>query len=296
MSQIAMEKIVLGTAGLAGLWGRVDPDESVRTMLEALEMGIVHFDTAPAYADGEILLAKALRLWKGKKPFVSTKAGKLQTDSPDIVVSDYSAQGLRKSVEDSLRKFGVDALDLVFLHDPTGMQPEEIPVAIEALAGFKKAGYILNMGIGGNYGPECADVLISGGFSHFMGYNRYNIIRQTAVQEEFPGLKKAGLEIWQASPLYMGLLGRKFGEYISGMPEWLPAAYINKAIVLKDACDRSGHDLTGLALNYVYNSPHVDKIVIGSSTLAELRSTMAQLGDPSLRDAALEMLDLHRDQ
>ncbi len=64
--------------------------------------------------------------------------------------------------------------------------------------------------------------------------------------------------------------------------------------MLKEACDRNGHDLTGLALNYVYNSPHVDKIVIGSSTLAELRSTMAQLGDPTLTDAALGMLDIHR--
>ena len=295
MSRIAMERIVLGTAGLAGLWGRVDPDESVRTILEALEMGIVHFDTAPAYADGEILLAKALRLWKGQRPFLSTKAGKLRADGPDIVVSDYTAQGIRKSVEDSLRKFGVEALDLVFLHDPTGMLPEEIPVAIEALAGLKNAGYLLNMGIGGNYGPECSDVLMAGGFSHFMGYNRYNIIRQSAVHEEFPVLKSAGLQVWQASPLYMGLLGRKFGEYVSGIPEWLPKAYIDKAVLLKEACDRNGHDFTGLALNYVYNSPHVDKIVIGSSSLAELRSTMAQLGDPSLRDAALEMLDLHRD-
>lgn len=53
---IDRERLVLGTAGLAGLWGKIDEDESVKTILYALEQGITHFDAAPAYADAERIL------------------------------------------------------------------------------------------------------------------------------------------------------------------------------------------------------------------------------------------------
>lgn len=50
------EKVVLGTAGLAGIWGDVDKRESVDAILFALESGITHFDSAPAYSDAESIL------------------------------------------------------------------------------------------------------------------------------------------------------------------------------------------------------------------------------------------------
>ena len=53
------DRLVLGTAGLAGLWGPVDPKESLRTLLMAFEAGILHVDTATAYAHAETLVGRA---------------------------------------------------------------------------------------------------------------------------------------------------------------------------------------------------------------------------------------------
>jgi len=283
------ERLVLGTAGLAGLWGKVNERESVDTILYALEKGITHFDTAPAYADAERILARALGEWKGKQPFVSTKAGKLKSDDPESAVYDFSPGGITDSVHNSLRIFKREQLDLLFLHDPTGMLPEEIPYAIEAMQELKLHGLVKNIGIGGNYGPAFAPHIANNGFTHFMGFNRFNIIRQSAGKAEYPLLAEVNINIWQASPLYMGLLGSKLDHYAAIQPEWIPREDIQKAIALKKHCDHSGLNFTGLALQYVFNAPCVEKMVLGASNLSELVHSLQFLDDIALQKAAVDM-------
>ena len=283
------EKLVLGTAGLAGLWGKVDEDESVKTILYALEQGISHFDAAPAYADAERILARALREWKGPAPFVSTKAGKLKSDDPDSISYDFSPAGITKSAHESLRIFGRDQLDLLFLHDAPGMKDDEIPYAVEAMQSLKRDGLVKNIGIGGNYGASFAPFVADNGFTHFMGFNRFNIIRQSAKHEEYQLLADADIQVWQASPLYMGLLGSKLNHYTDIEPGWIPQEDIQKAIALKKHCDQSGLDFTGLSLQYVFNAPCIEKMVLGASNLTELVQSFRFLENNALRDAAVDM-------
>ena len=284
------DRLVLGTAGLAGLWGKVDEDESVKTILYALEQGITHFDAAPAYADAERILARALREWKGPQPFVSTKAGKLKADHPDSVSYDFSPAGIFKSAHESLQLFGRDQLDLLFLHDPPGMTAAEIPYAVEAMQILKRDGLVKNIGIGGNYGASFAPFVADNGFTHFMGFNRYNIVNQSARAAEFVQLAEAGIQVWQASPLYMGLLGNKLDQYLRTEPEWIPASDLQQAIALKKYSDASGFSLTGLALQYVVNSPCINKLVLGASKLSELEESIRFLESAALRDEALKHL------
>jgi len=278
------ERLVLGTAGLAGLWGKIDEDESVKTILFALEQGITHFDSAPAYADAERILARALREWKGVPPFVSTKAGKLKSDNPDSISYDFSPAGITKSVHESLRIFGRDQLDLLFLHDAPGMKDDEILYAVEAIQILKRDGLVKNIGIGGNYGASFEPFVAANGFSHFMGFNRYNIVNQAARDAEFIQLGEAGIQIWQASPLYMGLLGNKLEHYALTKPEWIPPADLQQAIALKKHCDASGLSFTGLALQYVFNSPCINKLVLGASRLSELKESLLVFRKPSTQE------------
>ena len=287
---IDRERLVLGTAGLAGLWGKIDEDESVKTILYALEQGITHFDAAPAYADAERILARALNEWKGAQPFVSTKAGKLKSDDPDSISYDFSPAGITKSAHESLKIFGRDQLDLLFLHDAPGMKAEEIPYAVEAMQNLKRDGLVKNIGIGGNYGASFAPFVAGNGFSHFMGFNRYNIINQAARDAEFIQLVEAGIQLWQASPLYMGLLGNKLEHYALNKPEWIPATDLQQAIALKKHYDASGLSFTGLALQYVFNSPSINKLVLGASRLSELKESLQFLDSPVLRNAAMQLL------
>lgn len=287
---IDRNRLVLGTAGLAGLWGKIDEDESVKTILYALEQGISHFDAAPAYADAERILARALREWNGPQPFVSTKAGKLKSDDPDSISYDFSPAGITKSAHESLRIFGREQLDLLFLHDAPGMKAEEIPYAVEAMQILKRDGLVKNIGIGGNYDASFASFVADNGFTHFMGFNRYNIVNQAARNAEFIQLEEAGIQVWQASPLYMGLLGNKLEHYALTKPEWIPPTDLQEAIALKKGCDAKGLSFTGLALQYVFNSPCINKLVLGASRLSELKESLQFLNSPLLRNEAMQFL------
>lgn len=283
-----LNRLVLGTAGLAGIWGSVDRRESIRTIHAALEMGINHFDTAPAYADAEQLLSEALSSWKGHTVFLSTKAGKKKADSPDATLFDFTPSSLENSVDASRQLFQRDVLDLVFLHDPGCMKQEEMKAAVEAMLKMKQKGWIKQLGIGGNYGPDFEPYALSGAFDYFMGYNRYNLIKQVANKEEFVKLKMAGVSIWQASPLNMGLLGSKHDLYLKDKPEWIPEADLQAAAAMKQWCAEKGIGLSGLAHQFIMMSDCIDRMVIGASNWIELETTMNDLQSDALRQSALQ--------
>ncbi len=282
MSLPSRDKIVLGTAGLAGIWGPVNFTESEQTIHYALEQGIYHFDTSPAYADAESILGKALYTWKGKTPFISTKAGKLKADNPDSDTYDFSPAGLIRSVSESLETLKISCIDVLFLHDPTGLKPDEIQAAIDTLLEIKSKGWAKQIGIGGNYGSDFTSYVSSKYFDHFMGYNRFNILNQEALTNEYLTLQNQQINIWQASPLYMGLLGSKLETYIKEHPSWIPESHIQRAIQLNEYCIKTAVSISALALHFVYNHPLIYKMVLGASNFSELKQSLDWLDDKTL--------------
>jgi aryl-alcohol dehydrogenase-like predicted oxidoreductase len=284
------ERLVLGTAGLAGIWGPVDFKESVKVLHCAWDNGILYTDTAPAYAEAESLVSKALKSWKGKLPVISTKVGKRKAEHPDATLFDYSAAYILQSVEESRRLFDRDQIDIVFLHDPGCMPVIEIRAAIDTLLELQQKGIIRSLGIGGNYGELFQPFAVSGVFDYFMGYNRYNLVTQVAAESEFPELKLAAVKIWQASPLYMGLLGRKYEDFQKELPDWIAAKDLLTAKRFHEYCQEMQLSLTGLALNYIHESLKVDRMVLGASTIKELEESLLWLGEGAERSVALGLL------
>lgn len=282
MSLPSRNKIVMGTAGLAGIWGPVNFAESEQTIHYALEQGIYHFDTSPAYADAESILGKALYTWKGIKPFISTKAGKLKADNPDADTYDFSPAGLIRSVSESLETLKVGCIDVLFLHDPTGLKSHEIQAAIDTLIEIKAKGWAKAIGIGGNYGTDFMPYVSSKYFDHFMGYNRFNILNQDALTNEYVALQGQQINIWQASPLYMGLLGSKLETYIKEQPSWIPARDLQRAKELNAYCKKTSVSISSLALHFVYENPLVYKMVLGASNFSELKQSLESLDDKAL--------------
>ena len=282
MSLPSRDKIVLGTAGLAGIWGPVNFEESEQTIHYALEQGIYHFDTSPAYADAESILGKALYTWKGIKPFISTKAGKLKADNPDADTYDFSPAGLIRSVSESLETLKVGCIDVLFLHDPTGLKSHEIQAAIDTLIEIKAKGWAKAIGIGGNYGADFMPYVSSKYFDHFMGYNRFNILNQDALTNEYVALQDQQINIWQASPLYMGLLGSKLETYIKEQPSWIPARDLQRAKELNVYCKKTSVSISALALQFVDENPLIYKMVLGASNFSELKQSLDWLDDKAL--------------
>ena len=144
-TQFSVTDISLGTWQLGGTWGRkFDDDVADRTMDAAVELGINFIDTADVYSEGqsEKAIGRALKRHTGRFR-VATKCGR--QISPHVS-SGYSPSVLRGYVEESLRRLGVETLDLIQLHCP----PTEVfyrPEIFELFDRLKEEGKILNLGV-----------------------------------------------------------------------------------------------------------------------------------------------------
>ena len=123
-----VSEIGFGGWQIGGSWGRVDDAASVRTLLHAFAAGINFVDTAELYGAGhsETVIGAALRQWHGGKIYVATKAQPTVWPDPDDDAPQFRGRfpewHLRRNVEASLRRLGVERLDLFQLHSwgPTG--------------------------------------------------------------------------------------------------------------------------------------------------------------------------------
>jgi aryl-alcohol dehydrogenase-like predicted oxidoreductase len=134
-SALAISRVGFGAWSIGGAGfeyrGTAERDEqSIRAMLRAFELGVSWVDTAPIYGNGhsEELVGAALRRVRGERPLVFTKCGRLW-DSPDVSPrSDLRPASIRLGCEASLRRLGVEAIDLLQFHWPdnhTGVPVEE---------------------------------------------------------------------------------------------------------------------------------------------------------------------------
>ena len=127
----ALPAVGLGTAPLGGLYADVSPTDAAAAVAEAVEIGYRYFDTAPLYGYGaaERTLGRGLQ---GREPgvVVSTKVGRIIDEdasrptgdmfagSTGAASWDFSADGVRRSLEASLDRLGRSYIDIVFIHDP----------------------------------------------------------------------------------------------------------------------------------------------------------------------------------
>lgn len=110
-----------GAMGLGGAFGEFDKIEATRSILLSLEKGVNFFDTARHYGNSEELLGGALKQWQGKRPYIATKIESHGVDNtrwaiPPRVDEVFPKKLIRQNTEDSLKRLGVDSIDLMQLH------------------------------------------------------------------------------------------------------------------------------------------------------------------------------------
>ena len=138
-------RLVLGCSGLGGVWRPIKEKDATDIVLHALENNVRVFDTSPSYNKSEEFLGKALKLWSGEKPFISTKVGRLKADRAEDTIVDYSTETMRKSVYESLETLGIDQIDLLFLHEPHLVPVERMDEIMDCLNAFKKEGIVKSL-------------------------------------------------------------------------------------------------------------------------------------------------------
>jgi D-threo-aldose 1-dehydrogenase len=285
-----LSRCVLGTAGLGGVWGKIDREDSIKAVFIALKNGITFIDTAPAYGDAEYIVGTALNQWEGNKPQISTKVGRLKSYDATKAIYDYSSDGMKTSIENSLKTLGIPILDILFLHDPSAIPEKDTEHIIERLIQFKRDGYTKKIGLGGNSPGWFKKYITSDLFDVIMEYNRLNVCCMDALYSSLPDCTTKGIDYYAASPLYMGLLGDRFDEYSASPPGWLEKVYIERANQAKMIAGRSQMSLSSLAHRFLLSIPKDFKIVIGPKDSHQLRQTIVDFGEGPLVNNLVEKI------
>lgn len=281
------ERLVLGTAGLGGVWGKVDPHQYVLTILSGLASGIAAIDTAPAYGDAESYLGQALQQWRGKMPVISSKVGRLKSYAADEALYDYTDEAMAESLENSLRTIGISSLDILFLHDPQAIPESAAERIITTITRFKEQGLAKRIGVGGNWPGWMKHFLDNGVFDVVMEFNRLNASNITALKDSLPYCLLHNIQYYAASPLNMGLLGKSIASFKQQQPDWLPIEALEMAVCLEKIAARHQLSLPAMAHRFLLSLPYEFNIVLGASDQAELSTSIQHFNQGKLPENIL---------
>lgn len=265
--------------GVSGPLGQFWFSEAkTRALIEqAFAGGISHFDTGPFYFDAEKRLGAALRDLNEPPLFISTKTGTQRKGRR--LIKDFSERAIREDVEQSCKRLGRNALDLLYLHGPTSA---EIDAARPALDVLKQEGRIRAIGVCGE--GEALVHASRTGFDAIMGV--YNILdlRHEAI---FAEAKKRGVMTVAVAPLAQGLFDPKFNRPQSLPDLWRLARARFRGRYRRDLVEAARRALGELdpavaALGFVLADPDIDIVM---TTTTKPRHLAESLGAKAL-DAA----------
>ena len=295
-----------------GLWhnfGHDRPLETQRAIVRrAFDLGITHFDLANNYGPpagsaeenfGRIL-ATDLAPYRDEL-IVSSKAGY------DMWPGPYGDFGSRKyltaSLDQSLRRLGLEYVDVFYSHRPDPETP--IEETMGALASAVRQGKALYVGVS-NYDPDqtraAATALEAEGVPLLIHQPRYSMFDRRIEDGLFPVLEEVGAASIVFSPLAQGLLTDR---YLSGdvpadsraatsrflSPETISDEYLDRMRGLDGIAKERGQSIAQLALSWVLREPLVASALIGASSVAQLEQNVAALDAPPLTDDEIERIE-----
>nr|WP_197973982.1 aldo/keto reductase [Stenotrophomonas sp. CFBP 13725] len=292
----------LGGAPLGGSLAPTTRDAAQATMAAAWASGVRLFDTSPWYGLGlsERRMGNELHLHPADQYTLSSKVGRLLTGTagplqktnwhdpaPFRYRYDYSADGARRSVEDSLNRLGVSQLDIVFIHDLSPENEKDLGMpweqrfaealrgAMPELSKMREEGLIKGWGFGVNRPQPALRAVAESDPDIMLLACQYSLLdHETTLRDTFPKLAEKGVSVMVGSPLLAGYLtGRERYLYGSPIPEWAPAKRAKIAAI----CERHGIDLRTAALQFADAPSVVSCIVPGARTPEQVRANVASM-------------------
>ena len=295
-----------GTAPLGNMFRNIPDEEAAATVDAAWQAGTRYFDTAPFYGAGlaEIRLGKELAKHKRDQYVLSTKVGRIILDEVETgrrefgekgalfehgrqnkIVYDYSADGARRSIDDSFRRMGVDRIDFVWIHDiAQDFHGDEWIAQFEsarkgafrALTQLRDEGVIKGWGLGVNR-IEPVELML--GLSEVkpdgtLLAGRYTLLdHERALQRLMPAAQAKGVDIVVGGPYSSGILaGGKHFEYADAPPEIL--AKVEK---IKALAEHHKVPIKAAALQFSLAHPASAAVIPGASKPERIQEDHAAL-------------------
>ena len=295
-----------------GLWhnfGGVDILQISRSiLLEAFDRGITHFDLANNYGpppgSAEETLGQILRTDLGRyrdELIISTKAGYLMWPGP------YGEFGSKKylisSLDQSLKRMGLDYVDIFYSHRPDNDTPlEETMGALEQIVRQGKALYVGLSNYSATQTREAVEILKSMGIRCLIHQPRYSMFDRWVEGGLLNVLEEEGMGCIAYSPLAQGMLTDK---YLEGIPPGSRAAketgflqqsqvtpeLVEKARKLNEIAANRGQKLSQMALAWILRDSRITSVLLGASSIEQLDENLATLSNLQFSEEEYRLIE-----
>jgi D-threo-aldose 1-dehydrogenase len=274
---IAVTSLALGTSGLGGmpaLYGYdVDAERAIATLTRALDSPIRFIDTGNGYAASEARVGEAIARHGGLPDdyLLQTKV------DPAPGSTDFSGARVRRSVEESLDRLGLDHLRILHLHDPERLSFEEAMAPdgpVEALIALRDEGVVDHLGVaGGTLGAMLA-LVETDIFDVVLTHSRFTLLDRS-VEPLLDLARDRGLGVLNAAPFAGGLMsgGSQPGYAYSRGDEVIRDSVAG----MLDVSRRFGVPLLAAALQLSVRDERIDSTVVGMSSPARIDETLGLL-------------------
>ncbi len=284
-SALEVPLLAFGTAPLATApaWNPGDPiseAQSRAALTYAYEQGIRWFDTAPNYVHGlaETRLGQVVTALPRNQIVIATKIGFDISGAESM--RDYTREGVRRSLDSSLKRLGVDAVDLLYVHDPDDYTQQVLDVTFPALAELRAQGVIKAIGAGMNQWRVPMEFARHADFDCFMIAGRWTLLEQEAL----PLLdlcQQRGIAVFAASIYNSGILAtgadHPNARYNHAPPN---PAVLARVRALEAVCRQFEVPLHTAATQYPLAHPAVKALVVGFQSVREIQACLQALDQP----------------
>ena len=279
---VRVSRIGFGGAHFAPAPGRDEPLEPAAMVRAAFEQGVRYFDTAPLYSLGESerYLGDVLLGVPRDEIVVSTKVGRILDDSRRGWHFDFSRDAVLRSLEASLRRLGLDRVDILYIHDADEHWEQAISEAFPALAELRAQGVVKAIGAGMNQWEMELRFAKEGDFDVFLLAGRYTLLEQTSAAEFLPYCQERGIGVVVGGPYNSGILASDLDAPANYNYRPAPPEVLERARRLKGICDRHRVSLKAAALRFVLAHPAVVSAIPGPRTVGEVAENLALAAAP----------------
>lgn len=293
-SGVEVSALSFGAAGIGNLFTAVSDEQAYETVDAAWSGGIRYYDTAPHYGIGlsERRLGTALRDRPRADYTLSTKVGRLleptgaDAGGDDLAdgfavpathrrVWDFSAEGVRRGIEASLERLGLDRVDIVYLHDPDDHAEQAFHEGYPALERLRSEGVVGAIGAGMNQAEMLTRFVRDTDVDVVLCAGRYTLLDHDALTELLPAAQERGTSVVIGGAFNSGLLAdpRPGATYNYATA---PAELLDRALRLKEIAERHGTTLRAAALAFPAAHPAVASVLAGARSAHEVRDCVEQ--------------------
>jgi D-threo-aldose 1-dehydrogenase len=266
------------------------PDQvAVDVVGAALDAGLTFVDTAPHYGRGvaEERLSKALAGRPRDSFVLSTKVGRIivPADGPadtsefhdagaTKAVLDFSAEGVKRSLAESLERLGLDRVDVVLIHDPDDHADQAIAEAYPVLAQWRDQGVVGAIGVGMNQGAVPTRFIRETDIDCVLLAGRYTLLDQEGQADILPAAAERGVSIIIGGVFNSGVLADPRPDATFNYSQ-APAELIQRAQAIRQVCTEHGVTLPAAALRFPQAHPAVTTVLMGARSTEEVSGNLA---------------------